>query len=346
MPTAKKQPSGNWKVRIYDYTDDQKQKHYKSFTGCTKKQAELKAAEYQTQKSQIKKDDMIFSDAREKYISSKSNVVSPATIRGYNQQRTYFSALDPLTLHQLTDDVVQKWVNDFSEKHSSKTVRNAYGLLTATLRQFAPDITLHVTLPAREVVKYTLPTEKDVQAILKHFTDVGDKDMLRAIYLSAFGTLRRSEICALTAEDISGNTIHVSKAMVMDENKKWKIKQPKTFGSDRYVTLPAFVIAALPKDGKIITELTPDNITHRFRRALTKCGIKHFRFHDLRHYSATIMHTLNIPDQYIMQMGGWKSDAVLKSIYRNTLDDYSEQFEKVISGHFSEKFDPRYDPKP
>ena len=45
-----------------------------------------------------------------------------------------------------------------------------------------------------------------------------------------------------------------------------------------------------------------------------------FRFHDLRHYCASIMHAIGIPDQYIMSRGGWSSDNVMKAVYRNVID--------------------------
>lgn len=55
-------------------------------------------------------------------------------------------------------------------------------------------------------------------------------------------------------------------------------------------------------DGRLI-KATPDQITHRFLRAIKSSGLPPFRFHDLRHYAASIMHAIGVPDQYIMQRG-------------------------------------------
>ena len=46
MAKAKKLKSGNWRVLVYEYTDEQKKRHYKSFTAPTKKEAEYMAADY------------------------------------------------------------------------------------------------------------------------------------------------------------------------------------------------------------------------------------------------------------------------------------------------------------
>ena len=48
--------------------------------------------------------------------------------------------------------------------------------------------------------------------------------------LAAFGPLRRGEISALDSDHIRGNTVTVEFSMVLDENKSWVIKQPKTSG--------------------------------------------------------------------------------------------------------------------
>ena len=43
MATAKKLPSGNWRVQVFVGVDENKKRIYKSFTAPTKKQAEYAA---------------------------------------------------------------------------------------------------------------------------------------------------------------------------------------------------------------------------------------------------------------------------------------------------------------
>lgn len=67
---------------------------------------------------------------------------------------------------------------------------------------------------------------------------------------------------------------------------------------------------------------------------MKKLDIPHFRFHDLRHYSASIMHAIGVPDVYIMERGGWSSDKTLKKIYRNSLSDYQEKYTTKTNAYF------------
>lgn len=62
--------------------------------------------------------------------------------------------------------------------------------------------------------------------------------------------------------------------------------------------------------------------------------MRYFRLHDLRHYSASIMHATGVPDVYIMGRGGWSSDYTLKNIYRGSMDDYSKQYTNITNQHF------------
>lgn len=84
-----------------------------------------------------------------------------------------------------------------------------------------------------------------------------------------------------------------------------------------------------------MTSLTPDAISCRFTRLLKAAGLPHFRFHDLRHYCASIQHAIGIPDAYIMQRGGWGSDGVLKNVYRHALKDKEDEMSVKANEYFS-----------
>lgn len=138
-------------------------------------------------------------------------------------------------------------------------------------------------------------------------------------------------------KDISGNTIHVHHSLVIGSDRKWHLKAPKTTTSDRYIEAPDFVINKIKEVGHITT-LSPSAITIRFERILARNNIHHFRFHDLRHYSASIRHALGIPDAYIMADGGWCSDNVLKAVYRHAMSDRKKEMSDKANDHFKSLF--------
>lgn len=85
----------------------------------------------------------------------------------------------------------------------------------------------------------------------------------------------------------------------------------------------------------MIVNLLPFQISNHFDRVLKKADLPHFRFHDLRHYSASIQHALGIPDAYIMQRGGWGNDGVLKEVYRHVMEEKTAEMNRKANDHFS-----------
>lgn len=245
--------------------------------------------------------------------------------------KTYFNYFDNITISKIDSQTVQIWVADLAKKHSPKTVKNAYGILSSAIEMFCPDLRIAITLPAKIKPDLYIPSDSEVSALLDH---IKGKELEIAVLLASFGPMRRGEICALNSSDIHGNIVSVNKSMVQMPDKSWTYKQPKTYSSYRNIEFPEFVIEKmLGIDGQII-KATPDQITNRFKRAIKYAGLPHFRFHDLRHYSASIMHAIGVPDQYIMKRGGWSSDATLKSVYRNTIDEQTQKFNTHILHHF------------
>lgn len=341
-------PSGNVRVQVYLYTDDKGKRHYKSFVAPSRKEAKEMATRWKldmkdhpieqyNEPEDNEDEDITVSQAIERYLNVKKGVLSPSTLRGYTGlQRQYFSgAFGRKRLSELTNPSVQIWVSDLASKQlSPKTVRNAYGLLSASLEMFAPDLTLKVKLPQKKRPELYCPNDNDIKKLLE---TIKGTDLEIAVLLAAFGPLRRGEISALTDKNVDGRIIHVRDNMVKGPDNQWYIKQPKTDDSTRDVEMPAFVIDRISNKKGRLVDMNPDYITHRFGRVLKKIDVPHFRFHDLRHYAASIMHAIGVPDQYILQRGGWASDNIMKTVYRNVIDLESVRQNKKINKHF-EKF--------
>lgn len=339
MATAKKLPSGSWRCLIYDYTDDNGKRVYRSFTSddpspAGKRKAEALAAQYAVEKEQKKhsSDISLFSDRMERYIISKEPVLSPATIRGYrNIQKMLlrdYPAFCCMEIRQISQDDVQRVVNTLSRSKSPKTVRNYHGLISSVI---GSDLALNTSMPQKVRPELYIPSDGEIRALVDA---VRNTELEIPVLLGAFCMMRRGEICALTLDDIQGDVIHVHHSLVLGTDKEWHLKAPKTGSSDRFISAPSFVTDRIHEVGHITT-LNPHSITIMFQRVLTRANIEHFRFHDLRHYSASIRHALGIPDAYIMQEGGWKTDTVLKSVYRHAMSDRQKEMADLANAHFS-----------
>ncbi len=345
MAKAQQLPSGSFRCRVLSRTekvwDDKTQKWknkkiYESFTASTKKDAERMAKEFELSKNMsiARPDDISVGEAIRNYIDLKRDVLSPSTITGYESlMKNAYRDIAALSIRKVDSIVIQKWVSRYSRAHSPKTTSNAHGLLLASICMFRPGFQEQTLLPARLKPDLYLPTDEDVQRLLEY---VKGKELEIAILLAAFGPMRRGEICALTANDINGNMVTVNKSYVRNTNKEWVLKQPKTYAGYRVIEFPQFVIDRIKGIEGEIVKATPDQITNRFKRAIHFSKAPHFRFHDLRHYAASIMHALGMPDQYIMERGGWTSDYVMKNRYRGALSDQAATFNNRINEHFAD----------
>lgn len=338
MATARKLKSGSWRCLVYDYTDENGKRHYKSFT-CSdpspkgKRTAEKLAADYAEEKGKKEKESIAFGYAFDKYIADRESVLSAATIREYKRtKRVNLKEFENIKIDDITQEYIQEYINRLSKDKSPKTVRNIHGIISAVIKMYRPEMALNTTLPQKVPPKLYIPTDEDIQTLLGY---IDNDDMMIAVLLAAFGPLRRSEICGLEDTDFNGNIAHIQRAVVLDENKQWVDKTTKSVAGNRFVPLPDFVIDRIRGRKGRIVHLKPNQISDRFIDIVARSGLPHFRFHDLRHYCASIQHALGIPDAYIMQRGGWGSDAVLKQVYRHALSDKSEKMNSIANEHFS-----------
>ncbi len=280
---------------------------------------------------------LTFKNAARRYMEDKSHVLSPSTIRGYQSiLRNLPDSFTSLLVSDITSAAVQKTINTYSAGHSPKSTSNAHGFIVAVMGMFSPNTTINTTLPQKIRKEPYIPSDDDIKRIL----DYSRGTMFEiALILATFG-LRRSEICAITPDDISGNTLTISKALVQDAEKNWITKSTKTEAGTRQIYLPDHVIRLIQTQGYVYKGY-PNSIVCYLQRTQKKLGIPKFSLHKLRHYYASMSHALGIPDSYIMASGGWKSDSTLKQVYRHAMDDKKDAMQKKAAEYISSRILPQ-----
>lgn len=328
--------SGSYRIQRR-YRGDDGKTHLKSFTARSRAEAEAMAAEWEAHRSQVI-DRLTVTGAVERYIRLKESVLSPNTVRGYvGYHQNYFdNKLGWTSLLEVSNLDIQIWVSDLARQGlSPKSIKNVYGLLRSTLDMFMPDFPVKVTLPASEEPELYCPSVEDVRKVMEATTKT---EMRAVILLAATGTMRRGEIAALTWKDIDfqQSTVSIRQAMAKDERGTWSVKAPKTKKSKRVVPMTTETMEALRMidkrpDGHVFS-LTADQMTTQFRLAVKRAKVHPFRFHDLRHFSASQLHAANIPSKYIEARGGWKPGSnVMQRTYQNVIDlEKTKQDKKIL----------------
>ena len=330
IPKIKKLPSGAWNCRVrvggveYSITDYDKDKVYAQAVAY---KAGIIKAKRQPERITVK-------GALEQYIDERDQILSPGTVNEYNNKVKAFAPLFARNVDTIRARDIQRWVNDYARNHSPKTVKSVYSLLRCALVAAGADPRdVTARLPEVRQPKRHTPTKREITRLV---AAVRGTEMELPVYLAAFGSLRRSEICALTRDDVTDTGVWVTKALVQDKNGQWVLKQTKARSSDRHALLPPEVVARLKEipPGERITQLSPNAVTHRFDHIVKRIGAPHFRFHDLRAYWATVAHSLGMPDYYIMRNGGWSSMATPGKHYLRDVEEFAAPSQNAAQTYF------------
>lgn len=278
---------------------------------------------------------MTVGEAIDKYIESKDAVLSPSTVIGYKRLRkNSLQSLMKVRISDLTQECVQKAVNSMAREKTPKYVRNAHGLLTAALAEYAPEITLHTTLPQKQKVEIEIPSEEELRKII---SIAAGTEMELPILLAVWLGLRMSEIRGLTWDCISDDgVIHIKRAIVDGENGPAE-KGTKSYSGYRKITIHDYLkrlIENQPHKNEFIIQLSGQAIYKRFSRLCEKAGVKHYRFHDLRHVQASIMLALGVPDKYAMERMGHATNNMLKTVYQHTLTSKQIEVSNMVDNYF------------
>lgn len=337
LPEPKQKENGKWLVQV-QIDGKRRSKEFE-----TKEEALYWASGIKTgQKEAARRpSSLTVEKATEKYIETKSSILSPSTIRGYKGiKESRIEEIKTTQLSDLTHDKVQRWVNSLAKNHSPKTVANAHGLLSAVLREYHPDMVLHTTLPQKVRPDIQIPTEQELIRIIDAARGTRyELPITLAIWLG----LRQSEIVGLTWSCIKGDTLQIRQAIVMGEDGPTQ-KGTKSYSGKREIRIPPYIqslLDAQPRDNAFIVNLSGKAIYSGFSRICEKAGVPHFRFHDLRHANASVMLAVGVPDKYSMKRMGHATNNMLKTTYQHTIKEKELAFDQTIDSEFEKMFTPK-----
>lgn len=252
--------------------------------------------------------------AIDRYIDARSNVLSPATIRGYRiiQKNRFQAVMDEKI------DRVHSWqsvINSEARQCSAKTLKNAFLFVRSVLKENGID-TGNVQLPQVLLAPREFLDPDQINVFLKA---VEGKDCEMAALL-ALHSLRRSELLALekSSVDLKKGTITVKGAVVPDEHNQYiKKKTNKNASSARTVPIMIPRLAELVKaapDGQLV-KTHPECIGRQINRTCEEACLPRVGVHGLRHSFASLAYHIGLSEKETMEIGGWADQTTMHKIY-------------------------------
>lgn len=322
IPAARQLPSGKWNIQL--------KAEGVSITEDTRAKAEAKArairAGFVEEKARSRG---TLRGAIDRYIESKSNVLSPSTIAGYrSMQRNRFPEYMDKQMRSVN---WKQAVNNEIPRCSPKTMKNAWGFVKTVLNENGIE-TDGIDIPIAPKTERPWLTPEQIPVFLAAIR--GEPCELPA--LLALHSLRRSEIAALLPQDVTPGGIRVNGAVVAGEHHRLvRRAQNKTAKSQRVVpVLIDRVLDILPDSGGIITGHI--NIPARqIDRICRKNGLPEVGMHGLRHTFASLAWSLGIDELTTMRYGGWSDFKTVHDIYTHLSDTDAQKGAAKIREFYS-----------
>lgn len=330
----------------------------------------------------------------ERCENSLNNIILPAI--GHLK----LSEIQPLHLTRLYSDLAETgYIRNGKQKpYSTRTIKRIHQIISSSLntavywqliesspcqRVKPPKVekqadVKHFTLEQTQAFlnqldkPYTVAhwgrTKKDGSESKKHYEEKTIPLQFKVLFhLAVFGGFRRGELIALTWNDIDfqNHTITINKASARTKDGIIT-KSPKTFSSNRTVTLPADTINILQKykaeqqsyqlslgsywkgnnylfiqdDGKQMDISTPNKVFQKVIRIYNETHedkLPEITLHGLRHTSATLLIAQNIDVKTVSNRLGHSETSTTMDIYAHALKKQDKLAAESLSALFTAK---------
>lgn len=333
VPTPRQLPSGNWFIQL-SVGGQRISVTEKTEKACI---ARAMAIKQDLLEPVDRSQKPTLTVAIDRYIESRQNVLSPATIRGYRTiQRNRFKSAMGRPVNAYDEKCWQRLVNQEAKIVSAKTLENAWGFVSSVIREETGN-RYSVSLPQviSEPREYLEPEQ------IQEFISAVENTKYQIPALLALCSLRRSEIMALTWKDIDlqKGLLHVRGAIVPDENNKMvKKKENKNTTSRRTVPimipqLSEALKAVEYKEGDVV-RMHPSSAARGVNAICEKAGLPLVGMHGLRHSFASLAYHLKMPEKVAMEIGGWADDATMRRIYTHVAKSDISKYQNAMADFY------------
>lgn len=273
------------------------------------------------------------------YINSCSNVLSPSTIRGYeNIRKNHFPELMKMKVCDISKKDLQSAANEESATMAPKTVSNACALVIKVLKEHGNIIT-DIKLKQKIKKKKTYLSADEIATLIDAL--VGNPyeiQLLLAIWLG----LRQSEIHGLCWDcvDFENSSVTIMRTLVPDKDNKWVLKDgAKNVMSQRTVDCPGYImnkLKAIYEEGATgrVFLTNPKTVLKNLHLVCKANNITDTTVHGLRHTNAAVMIKLGVADQYAMARNGWSSEQTFKKVYGYLFMDDAKKTDEKVNEYF------------
>lgn len=294
-------------------------------------------------KHAAKPENITLGQLADRFIESRSNLLSPSTIVGYKKiRKTALQDIIDYRIGLLTKHLYQKAINDYSVNRSYKTVLSAHSFFRKVLKENGINIAENIDLPPKEKKQIKVPTVDEVKLLFQYTK--GTRLHLYCLFAVILG-MRKSEIIAVQWKDIDidKQTISINKARVKNTDKEYVLKQTKTFDSTRTLHLPSVVIEELgevSEPEEFIIQDTPDALDSQYKRLQKKMNFP-YNFDSLRHFYASVMLMSGIPNKYSIDRMGHATENMLQRVYQHTFESKQQEYDVILDNFFAETLMPK-----
>lgn len=354
-----KRPSGRWEVRVTLPSGKRK-----AFTGTTQGEALRKRDKYlkdldaglDPDASKLTVGAYLDWWVKDREADIELGKLRPATLASYRGHIDHHlkTAFGGVLLRSLSVRQVNTLLASIVEAGRSPATANR---VRATLRAALADAVNDGKIP-RNVAKHADPQPEQRHEVqppsveqLRRFFDLTAFHPLGPLFVVAAHTgLRQGELLALTWDDIElvAGVLHVRKTASIGKDGKRSRNAPKTEKSAGTLALTPQAIRALKtqrsrvetlemaaaerwKENGLVfpstvgTLANPSNVTHRFQALLKEHGFPRWRFHDLRHATASILLANGASLAEVQKVLRHSSYALTANLYTHLTPELAER---------------------